>query len=220
MQRPLRSALFVMTAVLAAACASGSPRAADEPALKASGDDALLPGDMIRLQIWREPDLSGEFPIGYDGVVVLPKLGPLAATGVPPEELKRTIIEMYQRYLRNPSIDVVFLRRVNVQGAVMKPGLYPLDPTMTVGDALALAGGPTPNGKPSEVQLLRGGQRVTIDFDQSTRIGDLPIRSGDQLFVPERSWFVRNQGLVSTFLGTATTILITVFTYIASKDKN
>lgn len=217
MLRPLRFALLTVMTALAAACASAQ-RAGQEPAVKASEDDTLRPGDVVRLRIWREPDLSGEYTIDYDGVVVLPKLGPLAATQEPPAELERRIVEMYGRYLRNPSIEVSFLRRVNIQGAVMRPGLYPLDPTMTVGDALALAGGATPQGKPSEVQLLRGGERVTIAFDQSTRIGDLPIRSGDQLFVPERSWFVRNQGLVSAFLGTATTIMITVFTYVVNKN--
>lgn len=218
MLRPLRSTLLTVMAVLAAACAT-APRAAQEPGVKASEDDTLRPGDIVRLRIWRENDLSGDYQIDYDGVVVLPKLGPLVATEEPPAQLEQRIVEMYGRYLRNPSIEVFFLRRVNVQGAVMRPGLYPLDPTMTVGDALALAGGPTPTGKPSEVQLLRGGERVTIAFDQSTRIGDLPIRSGDQLYVPERSWFVRNQGLVSAFLGAATTIMITVFTYVVNRNN-
>lgn len=218
MLRRLRPTLLALATILAAGCATAPPRAGQETALKSAEFDTLLPGDVIRLRIWREPDLSGEFSIDYDGVVVLPKLGPLRATVDAPPTLERKIVEMYGRYLRNPSIEVNFLRRVNVQGAVMRPGLYPLDPTMTVGDALALAGGPTPVGKPNEVQLLRGGERVTIDFDESTRIGDLPIRSGDQLFVPERSWFVRNQGFVATFLGTATTIMITVFTYLVNKN--
>ncbi|HEX6938342.1 MAG TPA: polysaccharide biosynthesis/export family protein [Longimicrobiales bacterium] len=208
--------LLVLAAALAAAPAGPRRLGAQELAEKAAEIDALRPGDIIRLRIWREPDLTGEFPVGADGIVVLPKLGPLRATGEAPQELERRIVEMYGRYLRNPSIEVIFLRRINIQGAVRQPGLYPVDPTMTVGDALALAGGPTPNGKPDEIELLRGGEKVIVDIDESTRIGDLPIRSGDQLYIPERSWFVRNQGLVAAFLSTATTIMITVFTYIVS----
>ncbi|HEX7117815.1 MAG TPA: polysaccharide biosynthesis/export family protein [Longimicrobiales bacterium] len=209
--------LPAVTAVLAAVAARPDPLAAQETAEKAAAVDMLLPGDVIRLRIWREPDLTGEFPIAADGIVVLPKLGPLRATGQPPAALERKIIEMYGRYLRNPSIDVVFLRRINIQGAVRQPGLFPVDPTMTVGDALALAGGATPNGKPDEIELLRGGEKVTVDIDETTRISDLPIRSGDQLYVPERSWFVRNQGLVAALLSTTTTVLLTVFTYLVSQ---
>src|SRR5690606_24744671 len=123
MLRPLRFALLTVMTALAAACASAQ-RAGQEPAVKASEDDTLRPGDDVRLRIWRVPVLSGEYAIGYVGVVVPPKLGPRGATQEPAAELGRRIVELYGRYLRNPSIEVSFLLRVNIQGAVMRPGLY------------------------------------------------------------------------------------------------
>src|SRR5688572_13731441 len=115
--------LLVLAAAFAAAPAGPRRLGAQELAEKAAEIDSLRPGDIIRLRIWREPDLTGEFPVGADGIVVLPKLGPLRATGEAPQELERRIVEMYGRYLRNPSIEVIFLRRINIQGAVRQPGL-------------------------------------------------------------------------------------------------
>jgi protein involved in polysaccharide export with SLBB domain len=158
--------------------------------------EPLRPGDVVRLRIWREPDLSGEFPFDESGQVVLPRLGPVSVMGISRDSLRRTLLAAYTTYLKNPSIEVVLLRRVNVLGAVRNPGLYPVDPTMTVVDALALAGGPSPEGKRDQVELQRDGARLIVRLDPAARLGDTPIRSGDQLYVPQRSWFSRNQGIV------------------------
>jgi polysaccharide export outer membrane protein len=165
-----------------------------------SASDSLRAGDVVRLSIWREKDLSGEFQVPVSGQIVFPKIGVVKVTGRMTEELKGDLIEQYQKYLRNPSIEVTFLRRVNVLGAVNEPGVYPLDETMTVANALALAGGTRPDGRPDEVQLFRDGKKLVAKVTQQTRIADLQIRSGDQLYVPERSWTSRNQGLISTLL--------------------
>src|SRR5438067_3107354 len=90
----------------------------------------LRPGDLVKLKIWREPDLSGEFPVGTNGVVVFPKIGGYNVTGETAETLKDKVITAYQRVLRNASIEFTPLRRVTVFGAVRKPGLYPIDLTM------------------------------------------------------------------------------------------
>jgi protein involved in polysaccharide export with SLBB domain len=163
--------------------------------------EPLRPGDVVRLRIWREPDLSGDFSVDESGQVVLPRLGPVSIMAISRDSLRRALVSAYATYLKNPSIEVVLLRRVNVLGAVQKPGLYPVDPTMTVADAVALAGGATPEGKRDRVELLRGGNRVTVKLDPGTRLGETPIRSGDQLYVPQRSWLSRNQGIV---IGTVT----------------
>ncbi|HUP89494.1 MAG TPA: polysaccharide biosynthesis/export family protein, partial [Longimicrobiales bacterium] len=162
--------------------------------------DSLRAGDVVRLWIWREKDLSGDFPVPETGTIVFPKIGPVKVTGRNTIELKDTLLASYQKYLRNPSIEVTYLRRVNVLGAVKDPGVYPLDETMTIAMALALAGGTRPDGRPDEVQLIRDGKKLTGSISQQTKIADLPIRSGDQLFVPERSWAARNTGLISTLL--------------------
>lgn len=177
---------------------------------KMAAADLLRPGDVIRLRIWREPDLSGEFLVDENGVVVFPKLGPYTVTNDSPEALKARLIAAYQRYLRNPSIDVVLLRRVTILGEVRSPGAYQVDPTMTLADAIALAGGSTSRGNANDIELYRNGVRLETRFDQRTRIGDTPIQSGDYIYVPERSWLRRNSG-VATMISTGVSLFIAIF---------
>jgi protein involved in polysaccharide export with SLBB domain len=124
------------------------------------------------------------------------------------DSLKHLLVTTYSEYLRDPAIEVTFLRRVTVLGAVKNPGLYPVDPTMTVSDAVALAGGALPNGRPHNFELRRNGQRIDVDFNLTTPIGHTPIRSGDEIYVPERSWFARNGALVIGASITAVAIVV------------
>lgn len=173
--------------------------------------DHLHPGDVIRLRIWREEDLSGEYAVDQDGVVVFPKIGAQRVTEYSPATLREKLIEEYRVYLVNPSIEVWLLRRVNVLGAVGRPGLYVVDPTMTIADALAEAGGALPHGRPDEVELLRDGNQVTANIKQQVRIADLPLRSGDQLIVPERSWFARHSAVVIPVVGSLVVTMINIY---------
>jgi protein involved in polysaccharide export with SLBB domain len=168
---------------------------------------ALRPGDAVRLRIWREPDLSGDFPVNESGVVVLPKIGPRRVIAESPDSLKAWVVRSYATFLRNPSIEVLLVRRIQVLGAVKNPGLYPVEPMMTVADAIALAGGTTPQGRSNKVELRRQGERVPGKLAGRLLIGESPIRSGDQIFVPERSWISRNPGIVVGALGLVTTII-------------
>jgi len=173
-----------------------------------AGNEVLSPGDLIRLTIWREPDLSGEFLVDEEGVAVFPLLGPQRVADEPIRSLKRRLTEAYQEYLRNPSIEVVPLRRINVLGAVRTPGLHPVDITMTLADAIALAGGSTPQGHVDRVELIRDGKRIRGRLSQTATIAELSIRSGDQLFVPERNWISRNSGIVATTISASVSLII------------
>ena len=103
----------------------------------------LKPGDVIRLSISREEGMSGDYAVDETGHAGLPLIGMKPVTAVPADQLRREIVAAYEEQLRNQTIQVVFLRRVRVLGEVRNPGLYHVDPTMTLGDAIALAGGPT-----------------------------------------------------------------------------
>lgn len=194
---PVIAALLMALAIVDC----GRPPAPTPPAIAASDSANLLrPGDLIRLKIWREPDLSGDFAVDQMGTVVLPKLGPMTVTKQSPESLRERLITAYQVYLNHPSIDVMFLRRVQVLGAVRNPGLYPVDPTMTLGDAVALAGGATTDGNPDRVKLIRDGVTLSGGLSHGARVGESQVRSGDQIFVPERSWISRNPGILATYI--------------------
>lgn len=186
---------------------SAQTSAADS--MKTSGMGGLLrPGDIIKLTVWREPEWSGDFPVDESGTAVLPKIGPLVVTSMSAETLRRLIVDSLGRFLRNPSIEVTPLRRIQVLGAVRNPGLYPVAPTVTVGDVVALAGGATSDGKPDKAVLRRNGQDLQVKLGQATTLGDTPIRTGDQIFVPEKSWVSRNTGIVAAGLSATTTLIV------------
>jgi protein involved in polysaccharide export with SLBB domain len=126
----------------------------------------------------------------------LPRVGPVTVTSESTESLRSRLTAAYAEFLNHSSIDVSLLRRVQVLGAVRTPGLYQVDPTMNISDVLALAGGATNQGRIDKVALIRNGQQVATDLSPLTRVGSSPIRSGDQLVVPEKSWLVRNPGIV------------------------
>jgi polysaccharide export outer membrane protein len=174
----------------------------------AAGASSMQPGDIVRLRIWREPDLSGDFPVDEAGIATFPKLGPMSVTSNTVEALRAKLVALYQEFLRNPSVDVVVLKRINVLGAVKNPGLYPIDPTMTIADAVALAGGATPDGDRRRIELLRGGERQDVRLTDQSRVADLPLRSGDQLFVPEKSWISRNPTVVAASLTAAASLIV------------
>ncbi|HEX6940746.1 MAG TPA: polysaccharide biosynthesis/export family protein [Longimicrobiales bacterium] len=173
----------------------------------------LFPGDMVRLQIWRGDHMNGDYLVNSDGTAVLPLIGPWPVAGKSADSLKAELLAEYARYMRTPSIEVLPLRRVNILGAVQKGGLYPIDPTMTLADALALAGGATPQGDPNKVDLIRGGRRIRAELSQDTRITELPIRSGDQLFVPERSWISRNAGVVGAIISASASLAVALLSF-------
>lgn len=199
----MRSRILLLAALLAAA-----------PGLSAQYDDSgtVRPGDVVRLRIWQEPDLSGDFTVHEDGGVVLPKLGPVQAGGLTDQALRERVVAGFGEYLQHSSIDVVVLRRIQVLGAVRNPGLYPVDGTMSIADVLAVAGGTAADGRPDQVQLLRGGRRLAVRLSGTERVGDTPIRSGDQLFVPQRRWADRNTGTVVSVLTASAGLLVALLT--------
>lgn len=209
----MRIHLFTLALALACAAPARLPaQTATGTSAAASADDRRLrPGDVVRLRIWREPDMSGEFTVDETGVVVFPRVGEYDVSQETPESLDRRLQADYRKYLVNPSIEVTVLRRVRIMGAVNRPGLFPVDPTITVADALAMAGGATPVGDPDKLEIFRDGLRIDVDVSQDTRIADSPIQSGDQLWVPERSWFARNTAIVAAAItGTVTLIAVLI----------
>ncbi|MGH7619395.1 MAG: polysaccharide biosynthesis/export family protein, partial [Gemmatimonadaceae bacterium] len=82
--------------------------------------------------MWREKDLNCECRVDEQGRLTLPLLGTRTVTGVQWEDLRDTLLTGYARELRNPSVVVTPMRRVQVLGEVTKPGVYLADPTVTL----------------------------------------------------------------------------------------
>ena len=171
----------------------------------------VRPGDVIRLNIWREPDMSGDFVVDEAGLVVFARVGEYSVLAETPNSLEARLIADYGRFLRDPNINVTVLRRIIVRGAVNDPGLKQVDPTITIAAALALAGGATSLGDQNKIRILRDGQEIEGDVTLDTRLADSIIRSGDQIFVPERSWISRNTGIVATSISGSIALVIALF---------
>ena len=211
MLRLLIPALVLAAVTVVSPAGLGAQETVAGPAATSDPGEVVRPGDLIRLKIWREPDMSGDVAVDEAGVATLPRLGAWRVANLPADSLKRMLIRGYSKYLRDPAIDVTVLRRITVLGAVRTPNVYHVEPTMTVADALALAGGAAPDGKVDQVELRRRDRGPIIKLTRQTRLADTPIRSGDELFVPQRSWFSRNAGLVFGGIGTAVSVLYFVF---------
>lgn len=187
-----------------AAAAAGQEAAAAEAPL------SLQPGDLVKVEIWREPDLSGQFLIDEQGDVVLPLLGKLHAADAPLDEFRASLFEAYRAELLNPSINITPLRRVYVLGEVNVPGLYPVDPTISIAGAVAMAGGANGQGNLRNIRVVHGSGEVTEGLSIDSPLAQSDIRSGDQIFVGRRSWFDRNSTFVVSALLSVTSIVISL----------
>ena len=149
----------------------------------------LQPGDKLSVNIFQEEDLSvRELQVDEAGMITLPLVGDLQASGQSPGQLSRAIELAYGRnYLRNPQASVVLLesikRTVSVEGQVREPGVYEIQPGYTLLSALALAKSPAPDAKLNEVLIFRtvDGERMGGRFDVvAIRAGRMP----DPLILP------------------------------------
>jgi len=217
MTRPAALALLVLGLAAGGAAAQGAPAdsapAPAQPAQGARADDVLVhPGDLIQVVIYREPELNGEFLVDSDGLVVLPLIGEQQVAGTGVRELRRRLVELYRVHLRNPSINIIPLRRVTVLGEVNRPGMYSIDPTVSLAGAIALAGGPSGTGTIEKIRIMRDGQVLRERVGAGETLTAAGVRSNDLIYVDRRSWFERNSTFVVSALlsltGVVTSIII------------
>lgn len=177
-----------------------------------SSDLRLRPGDGVRLSVRDEPTLSGEFPVVEPGRVLLPEIGIVMIAGRTYSAVETEVRERYGRILVNPEVVLVPLVRIAVIGEVREPGLFPVDPSQTVADLLASAGGITPLANTGKIALVRGGTITRIRLDPGGVALADRLRSGDQIVVGRRSWIHENLpivlGAAASVLAAATTGLI------------
>jgi polysaccharide biosynthesis/export protein len=208
-------AMILMGLGLAAGAAAQEAGRAPAPApVQADwSDGVIMPGDVLRLQIWREPELSFEQTVPVDGTVVFHKLGVRDVRGMEGEQLRRMLVEEYSRYLVDAEqrIRLDVLRKVQVSGAVRNPSIYTLHATMSISDALAMAGGALPDGRLDRIELRRDGEVVDILLvTDRAQLADSPVRSGDQIHVPQRSATARNFGIIASAVTSVVVVLISV----------
>jgi polysaccharide export outer membrane protein len=158
----------------------------------------LRPGDALRLEVRDEPELLGDYAVDSEGTVLLPLVGHVSVVGRPFDEVRRDVLAAYGRELAdaNGRVRVTPVLRIAVLGEVMQPGLVPVDPTFTMADVLASAGGLTPAADRGSISLVRDGRSVlTTSMDELAMV-QAPIHSGDRVVVGRRSWMQDNLSIL------------------------
>jgi polysaccharide export outer membrane protein len=202
-----RIAFAVAAAMLLAGCISVSEAGAfrgfntvgldDIPGFAPARTDAWLQnttldeyhldaGDKLRVTVFGQPDLTGEFNVDGSGLVAVPLIPPVPARGLTTAEFARSLESVLgQRLLRNPSVsvEVAQYRPFFILGEVNQPGQYPYVNGMTVKTAAAIAGGFTYRASTSEVKITR---RSDYGSMEGTATPDAAVMPGDTIFVDER----------------------------------
>ncbi|MCW2284310.1 polysaccharide export outer membrane protein [Rhodoblastus acidophilus] len=146
----------------------------------------LQPGDKIKVTVFGEDRLSGEFEIDSAGYVSLPLAGTIKAAGLSKQEMEQALAKKFNsEYLRNPkvTVDISSFRPFYIMGEVSKPGEYPYRNGLNVMSAVALAGGATYRAKQSTVMIQHVGEEAFTEYPLAPTI---PVLPGDLIRVPQR----------------------------------
>ncbi len=151
-----------------------------------NGGYSLGPGDKLRLIVFGEDNLSGEFSVSASGLLAFPLIGEIPAKGRTVEEVRADVEQKLDvRYVRKPrvSLEIITYRPYYILGEVNKPGEYPFEPDLTVLAAVASAQGFTYRANVRRVFIKHGGEGGEAVFSLT---GDLEVRPGDVIRVSER----------------------------------
>jgi len=197
--KPTVASLTVTAPAAAVTTAAVSPQPA-QPEAVATADsrlEALGMGDMVRVTVFRNPELTTEAKVSERGTILFPMIGEVPVSGLTPSQAGQRIADKLRtgKYVVNPEVTVSMMqvnsRQVSVLGNVVKPGRYPIDSTsVRVTDFIASAGGIAPTGSDSVTILTnRNGrqERIEVDLADMFRRGDLSsniaLEPGDTIYV-------------------------------------
>ena len=165
-----------------------SSYAGPEPARGSTGAYVLGPGDRLRIKVYSDPDMSGEYEINSSGAISLPLVGDVKAVGLTTHQLEQTIAaRMKGKVATEPhvSVEMASYAPFYVMGEVKKAGEYQYHIGLTVADAIATAGGLTYRADDHKIILRRAGsnaeQVVSLEVPVKVYPGD-NIRVAESFF--------------------------------------
>lgn len=160
-------------------------------------DFVLGPGDELEITVWRYPDLSRVARVSSGGEIQIPLVGDMRVTGISAFQVRDELRARLAEYIIDPQVNVSIRtlrsQKVFVVGEVRRGGVFPLEPDLTVLDAITKAGDFNNDAKKSEVLLVRkaeGSKTVIypLNFEKMFKEGDLRqnprVAPGDVVFVP------------------------------------
>ncbi|MGB5284921.1 MAG: polysaccharide biosynthesis/export family protein [Polyangiales bacterium] len=197
-----RSRLLLISAALflafgASACSKRGVQVTEVPP-PATDDTTLGPGDVFSVRVYGEDAMTGSHQVAPDGTINFPLLGAVQVAGLEPSAVAQKLqSELVERdFLRAPHVSVYVeqysSKRVSVVGAVANPGTFPLEPGMTVVQAISMAGGFSSLADRDATMLTRRideeiiRYRVPVDRVTKGQAADIEVAAGDIIFVPER----------------------------------
>jgi polysaccharide export outer membrane protein len=170
---------------LLGSCSTGSMPAA--PTLSDAAPYRLGSGDGLRVIVYGEDKLSGEYHVSDSGTVTLPLIGTIKAADLSIDDLGRRIADAYRTggFLTEPRVaaEVLTYRPFFILGEVTKPGQYPFIPGLTVNQAIATANGYTYRADTKTVRITRFGQKEEVRYRLNP---GAMVGPGDTIRVPER----------------------------------
>jgi len=146
----------------------------------------LGPGDKIRVIVFAEDNLSGEFVVDGAGSISMPLIGEVRANGKSIRELQRSVeTSLLQGYLNDPKVsaEVLNFRPYYILGEVEESGEYPFSTGLTVVNAVATAGGFTYRANTRAVYIKRAGDSKEVQYILTTTT---PVQPGDTIRIIER----------------------------------
>jgi len=198
--RPVLAVLgLVAAALLAPGCSTRNPiPPPPDPVPMARDTYAIGVSDLLRVTVWRNPELSADVPVRPDGKISVALIGDVQAEGLSAEDLAQVISRELQEYLAAPDVTVVVLEMnssyVSVIGEVARTGRLPLKTELRVLEAISLVGGFTTFADRGNVRIVRrqqDGSEVEYRFDYDDYIkGNAPgtnivLQHGDVVIVPD-----------------------------------
>jgi hypothetical protein len=199
--------LAVITAISLAACASRRP-----PVALMEAPRSVVPmwkletGDLITTKIYREPDLATQTAVGQNGDAYFPGLGRVKVAGLTLDSLQVELTTRYDKLVIDAAVDAVMQRDIVIYGQVRSPGVYNVDPSLTVLGLVARAGGAAGTGKAPLLTLVKGdGHQFRLP--REVRLSSLDIVHGDAIYVQDETFFGRNASSLGGFTIISTLVL-------------
>lgn len=187
---------FALTAAAAAQPTSDGDKKPLTKGPSASDDYRLGPGDKLRIEVYKDAQLSQSVQIRPDGKITLPLVGDIEATGKTPLELRDTATKALKEYMTNPVVTVIVVEAsaaiAYVVGEVTHPGTINLQGgPITALQAIAMAGGLKDFANVKNIRILRRGpsgvQTIAFNYKDAVRGSGTPVylRPGDTIVVPD-----------------------------------
>jgi polysaccharide export outer membrane protein len=159
-----------------------------------SADYRLTPGDKLRVEVYKDTQLSQSLQIRPDGKITLPLLGDVPAAGRTPTELRDSLTTALREYITNPVVTVIVVEAtpgsIFVMGEVNKPGTIAVNGPISILQVLAMAGGFKDFAHTKDIKVLRktakGVQTLRFNYNDAIK-GEAPamlLEAGDTVIVP------------------------------------